>query len=277
MPDTDQAAPAVTDTPSSPPPQLYEQPDCAIDWERSTPTAGLLAAIARGQARIETVGKSGENTHHKYHYAPADTLVGEMRRAFAAEGVGVLFSWRTYDPPFQLPKGSKQWVDWQVVLDWALVHGGEDGAIGVLRGTASIIALGDAGRGADKSMLAARTALAGALALSLAQIDRDEVDPSESTDARADEASRRESGARNERRLSPVARAKAEAALRTLLAARRTAGHRHEGRPVTPAKVFSDLMGEGWTMETDADAAELVERVEETMAALQAASEGGAA
>lgn len=252
MPDSTAAATPATPPPH--PPAYFEQPECSIDTIRAT--GPMLVALAAAQAMAQTVGKDAENTEKHYRYATADSLVGEARRCLGAHGLSLITSWRLYDPPFD-KVSTNQWADYRVVMDWRLLHGSPDGAVGEIAGTAEILAIGSAGRPPDKSLLAARTTLAGAIAMSLLQLDRAVDDEDVAGRAEPDATDRRAAPPQRAGRLSTEAKDALDAALRRLHAARRAAGHTVGGKPITLAATLADLSSEPVT--TDAQAERVVE------------------
>lgn len=264
-PDTSQPA-----EPAPPPRNPYRPPECSIDWSGSKLTPGLLAALARAQARIETVGKEAKAEagpgSPSFKYATADALVGAMRRAFAAEGLAFVCSWRCFDPPFE-KISEKQWVDWLVVLDWAVLFGelenaSEHGFTGVLRGTAECIAIGTTGRPPDKSMFAARTMAMGAVALSLAAIDRAATPEDEDSNKRKGDDDARPARSK----ITTSARDQIAKLYNVIAAARKAAGLPRKTLP----EVTSDVMGPEWRSTNAQDDRDLVERLERLIEDLKA-------
>jgi hypothetical protein len=182
-------------------PETYRAPVCSFHWDKAELSAPFLAALARAQADIRTVGKDatteGAVGSPKFNYATGDAIVEELRTKFAKHGISFLSGWRQLDPPAWLTISDKQWPDWTIVLDFVLLYGDAEGNVGKLPGEASCIAIGSAGRPPDKSAFAARSSLAGYVALGLGAIDRGKIDPDEDIhQRRGDEAAaggRRES------------------------------------------------------------------------------------
>jgi hypothetical protein len=246
-----------------PVPTYWSPPVCAFDWAGAILTPGFLAALAAAQADVETVGKTAQNTDQNYAYAPGDALVGEIRRSFAPHGIAFLVSWRTFDRPWKIvsERGGvcTQWLDFEVVLDWALTFGDAEAKTACrLTGTANLVAIGSAGRPPDKSVLAARTELAGAVAIGLGAIDRAKPPADQDVGSREGDGDARP-GASRGRVLTTEARDRYNAAIRRLVAARKAAGHKIGGKVPDPLSVLADLgLGEGFRVECDADADRVV-------------------
>jgi hypothetical protein len=256
-------------------PEPWVEPECSFDWPGANLSAPFLAALARAQASITTVGKTARAEAGAgapaYDYATNDALVGELRRAFAAQGIAFVSSYRVLAPP-DLRISDRQWMDWTVVLDFALLYGDvglpaatmSDGkarpeampATGWLRGHASCCAIGSAGRPPDKSLFAARTSCAGAVAIGLGAIDRAKVSKDEDINQRPhdDEATgggNRRVVSRAETNAHSNAKDRMAKALQTLTAARKAAGLPRRSYP----ELCAEAMGEGFepTSATQAD------------------------
>lgn len=204
---TDETNPA--EPPAAPelePPEPPHEPRCSFDWSSSVLNPAFLAALARAQARVQTVGKEGWNKDREYAYASSDALLGELRRAFAPEGVSFLHSWRQVAPP-RMNVSDKQWLTATVIIDWVLLYGDEEKAVmGFLRGTAECEAIGSAGRPPDKAMAAAKTFAIGFVAIGIGALDRAEVPHVENVDARQEDDKARRPPPREdarERRAAP--------------------------------------------------------------------------
>lgn len=260
-------APPAADEPTTQPLEFWAQPECSINWSISVLTPEMAAAWAAAQSAAQTVDKDAHNQDKGYRYAGADSLVREARRALSSVGLALVMSWRAFDRPWE-KVSANQWIDWRLVCDWMVMHGSAtaDGRTARLCGTAEIVAIGSAGRPPDKSLLAARTTLAGAVAMSLVALDRS--DPGDE-----DVSSRQEPDTHvpPRRRLTDEGRAIADAALRQLYQLRRNAGHQHEGKPITMARVLLDLMGEGFAVRSDEDAQAVADAAKQTFASIHAA------
>lgn len=162
---------------------------CSFDWASAQLPAPFLMALARAQARVQTVGKTGFNRDREYDYATSDSLLAELRRAFSAEGIAFIHGWRQVAPP-DLSIGDKQWLTATVVVDWALLYGDKEGNVGFLRGAVECDAIGSAGRTPDKAMAAAKTFAVGFLVIGLGALDRSELPHAEDVDARDDKDAR---------------------------------------------------------------------------------------
>lgn len=247
---------------------LWTPPASSIDWAGSVMTPAFLAAIAAGQADVETVGKSAKNTDQNYSYAPADALVEEIRSSFAPHGVAFVSSWRTFERPWRsvskktLQNGEEivtQWLDFHVVLDWALLFGDTDANVACrLVGTADLVAIGSAGRPPDKSVLAARTEIAGAVALGLGALDRAKVADTVGDRTGDDAAGPGDARARR-KVLTTAAKDRMAGAIRQLAAARKAAGHRINGKPPEVLGVRDELVGPDYVVDDDASADHVTE------------------
>lgn len=226
----DDPQPTVTDPPI---------PESSIDWGVSRLTPRFLAALAAGQAALKTEDKAAWQDQQRYNYATADAVIGQVRRAFAPQGISLVTSFRQWAPAeFTRVKESSQWIDWHVRLDWALLFGVADygavqpatedgprelrvaGEIGLLVGWAQTVAIGSKGRPPDKSLYAARTSLSGYIALGVSALDRAIVPKSDDIDQRDD--SKGASDAPSEEVLN--LRDEIDTAMRTIKQGRRAAG-----------------------------------------------------
>lgn len=211
----------------------------SIDWSRSNLTPDLVAALARAQATIDTVGKTALQKEKDYLYATSDVVVGAVRRAFAPQGLALvtMFSHRKPEATSTKVPDSNDRIDWIVRVDWVVMHAHAtrpairtaDGVeldesypgsgVGLLVGWAETVAIGGKGRPPDKSLYAARTSLAGYVALGVSAADRAVPPKSEDIEARRDAGSDEREEARRVRREIDVAMA-------TIRESRRAAGLR---------------------------------------------------
>lgn len=187
----------------------------AIDWTGSILTPRFLAALARAQAKLDTIGKTAWQSDQQYAYATADSIVGDVRRALSSQGISLVTSFRHWRPdggkPVPIPDSSMR-IDWHVRVEWALLFGAEErqpvfappdtahdkgprqqvypaepGEIAFLRGWCETVAIGGKGRPPDKSLYAARTSLAGYVALGVSAADRAIPPKSETIEERDDD------------------------------------------------------------------------------------------
>lgn len=241
----DQDAPAP-----EPPNPFSEEPECTIHWDTAQLHPKFLLAMATAQASISAVGKEATAQASKtttYKYTTADAVIEELRRCFAPQGITFLASWANWDPPGLAGRkvGENQWLDWVVRLDWGLTW--SDGeSVGLLTGVARTVAIGNNARPPDKSANAARTNLAGYVALGLGAINRAVVDPDEDINQRNDEGTTSRHDPRGEGSgrsvpLStglPEARAKAAKLLSAIDQARRAAGLPREIQDATRDRIY---------------------------------------
>ena len=247
--------------------------ECSFDWRGADLTPGFLQALARAQARITTVGKDAENKDQKYRYATNDSLVGEARRALSAEGIALVSSFRVLrwtgdEVVSRRDNYVTQWIDSLVVVDFALLHGVDDGAggqgVGRLCGFASCPAICSSGRPPDKAMFAARTSALGAIAIGVASIDRAIVAPSEDIDQRAgdEDASPRDRARRTSSRVTEreaqQVRDAIASRLKTLQAVRRA----KTGTAPTYQQIIDDVMGGPFEAKDHPTALRLLEHLE---------------
>jgi hypothetical protein len=196
----------MTQVAEAPPPGESIEPICTIDYAASHITPELIAALARAQASLETVGKAAWQSEKGYDYATADAVVGSLRRALAPQGLALVSSFAHWPLARETRvKESAMWLDWHVRLDWCLLHAGADRVVGssdvgagvievvsparpgMLLGHAHTVAVGGKGRPPDKSLYAARTSLTGYVALGLGAMDRAIVPKAENLDERDDD------------------------------------------------------------------------------------------
>lgn len=257
MADSD-TAPVPDD--DGPPPTLstWTEPEVSLRWSEANLSAPFLAAIARAQATLETVGKraraeAGDGAP-AYDYATNDSIVGEFRRRFAAVGISLVSSWRVFERPWA-KISDKQWLDFTVVVDFALLYGDAEGNTGFLPGSASSVAIGSRGRPPDKSLYAARTSIMGAVALGLGSMDRAKVSKDEDINQREGDgdASGGRRGSAPRGRVSPETEVRDRIAkqLAAVKSIRQAAGM----APWTNTEIIESVMGvEGYDATTLEDA-----------------------
>lgn len=231
-------------TEAAPPP-----PKSAIDWQRTNLTPGLVRALARAQAQVQTVGKSGRNTTGDgYDYATADSMIAEARRVFAGQDLYWLCVSRSLEPPtFDL--GTSRWACSLVVTESIVMHVDEHGVVGMLVSRGECVSIGSGASPPDKADKAAETYLRGYIARDLLAIDRAKVKSSEDVDARGDSPS--EGGKGRTSAKPDAATAIAETELRDgcnkmIRAIQESRTAQGEPRP-SAANLIAELMGAGWS------------------------------
>lgn len=179
------------------------EPECSIHWRSAVLTPQFVQALAAAQADVQTIGKEAWQEQQRYNYSTADAIIEEARRVFAVHGIVLLTCWDKWPPSGKTQvEGANMWIDWNVRLDWGLLHAGLPGsyldqqgdaippphaAVGLLTGAARTVAIGSKGSPPDKSLYAARTSLSGYVALGLGSISRAVMPASEDIDQRNDE------------------------------------------------------------------------------------------
>lgn len=144
------------------------------------------AAMAKAQAEVETVGKDGRNEEGRgYSYATGENMIRGSRTPLTSNGLAFISSW-VAEPVEQGAEGDigNQFVGAMVRVSFALTHA--DG--GYATGTANMAAICSRRRPPDKAVAATLTYLRGFILRDLLNMDRDQVNPHEDTDQRADEA-----------------------------------------------------------------------------------------
>lgn len=136
-------------------------------------SAHLFAALARAQAKAETVGKDAKNTDRGYNYATADAMARAARLAMAETGLAVFASFEVRTLPEPLRLGN-QWVSEIVVEHFVLSYGDTDGNVGYVRGTATMPSVESRGRAPDKARMAAQTYMHGFVLRNLLNLDRND-------------------------------------------------------------------------------------------------------
>lgn len=190
-------APEIDKSDTAIPPPAERPARVAIDWAASKITAGLVAAIARAQADIRTVGKGSRNDQGAggkgYDYASADDMIRECRRAFSRQDVALVTGHYMVDPPDVEPLRDRegnitQWLTATLKLELAAMHvNPKTGEVGVLVVRGEADAIGSRGRPNDKAQRAAETYALGFLARGVGFMDRGSTPKDEDRDQDTDE------------------------------------------------------------------------------------------
>lgn len=188
------------------PPLALPRTRMAFDFAASKITAGLVAAIARAQSAIRAVGKTSRNEQRKYDYANADDMIGEYRRAFAAEGVATVSSHYMQEPPNTDPitvdenGHATQWIDCtlkgQTLVMFTEIATRE---VGILVVNWEQDAIGKRGTPIDKSQRAAETYALGFVCRGIGMLSRSSTPADEDRDAAGDDQGHRAGGGRGTR------------------------------------------------------------------------------
>lgn len=146
-------------------------------------TAELMAALAKAQSEMETVGKDRKNTQSNYNYATADNMIRGSRGPLTKNGLSFVVTWSQEPVDAQPGDIGNQFVGAVVTGHWRLFHASG----GILRGTAVMDAICSRARPTDKAVAATLTYMHGFILRGLLNMDRaeesgDDVDRREESD-----------------------------------------------------------------------------------------------
>ena len=158
------------------------QHDIEIVLDLSKATPDMLAALAKAQAEVQTVGKDGRNKDKNYNYSSAEAMIRGSRKPLGDNGLAFLSSWTRQPLDAADQDIGNQFVCANVKLHFALTHASG----GVITGTAEMDAIGSRARPPDKAVAATLTYMRGFLLRDLLNMDRADED--------ADAVDRRDEG-----------------------------------------------------------------------------------
>lgn len=155
-----------------------------IDWARSVVTPGLIRGLLAAQRAVSPVGKEGHNADGDYHYAIADSMIGEGRRALNAGDL--VWVCASHETPGRVDLGpdSDDVVTGAVVTESVVWHVDDDDVIGRLVSVAAVDIVVPSDRQHDRSGKGAETYLQAFIARDLLRIERKLLADPDSPDAR---------------------------------------------------------------------------------------------
>lgn len=156
--------------------------EIAVVLDISKATPDMLAALAKAQAEVQTVGKDGRNKDKNYNYSSAEAMIRGSRKPFGDNGLAFISSWTRQPLDAADQDIGNQFVCANVQMHFALTHASG----GVISGTAEMDAIGSRARPPDKAVAATLTYMRGFVLRDLLNIDRADED--------ADAVDRRDEG-----------------------------------------------------------------------------------
>lgn len=142
----------------------------ALDASAATPE--LWAALAKAQGAIATVGKDGTNTQRGYQYSTADAMLAAGRTVLSKNGLSMISTFEALEGHRPAGDIGNQHIAARVLIWWVLGHEGG----GIIKGCATMDAIGSKARPPDKAVAAAVTYGLGFVMRGLLNIDRGEED-----------------------------------------------------------------------------------------------------